>query len=528
MKLNNLNVACILDEFSYECFRYDCNLIMIGPKDWKQKLMNNPPHFLFVESAWRGNKGKWQNMIGINSLDNERELMNVIIWCKKNKIPTVFWNKEDPFHFNHFINTAKLFDFIYTTDKNSITNYKKILGHKRVNTLLFAAQPKIHNPIKVVNFKTKNLFFAGTYYGKQHLVRKRDMDLLLKVSHLYGLDIYDRNFLSKTTNFKYPRYYQQYIRGYLEYHDLINACKQYKIGLNVNSIINSPTMCSRRVFEMLASGVTVISNKSLAMENLFKGIVNEFNDSHTLVNHLNKLLRNDLLREKIELKGIRLIMERHTIKDRIRQIITDLGINVQEEIKPIVHVIGIASNYKDIDKIVINFKKQVYIQKTLTIIVRDNAIIPDKYRNIEGIKIIYIDNISNYIEKNIKKSDYISMFNPNNYYGPNYIRDLILATNYTESKIIGKGSYFIPTSNNIGIHNKKFVFSYCDRILKDACIIEKTLFNNLVISSKEFFNRNEYLQVKPNISQFSIDPFNFVLGSKNNHLSEQLLSKAYY
>ena len=27
---NTINVACILDEFSYECFKYECNLVQLG------------------------------------------------------------------------------------------------------------------------------------------------------------------------------------------------------------------------------------------------------------------------------------------------------------------------------------------------------------------------------------------------------------------------------------------------------------------------------------------------------------------
>ncbi|MFP3454528.1 DUF3880 domain-containing protein, partial [Bacillus sp. SIMBA_154] len=77
-----------------------------------------------------------------------QEVLGIVLWCRDHKIPTIFWNKEDPVHFETFLTTAKLFDFVFTTDIDCIHRYKAALGHDRVYLLPFAAQPLVNNPVE--------------------------------------------------------------------------------------------------------------------------------------------------------------------------------------------------------------------------------------------------------------------------------------------------------------------------------------------------------------------------------------------
>ncbi len=76
------------------------------------------------------------------------ELTALVAWCRDEGIPTVFWNKEDPPNYDRFIETARLFDQVFTVDAERIPDYQRDLGHDRVELLPFAAQPRIHNPVR--------------------------------------------------------------------------------------------------------------------------------------------------------------------------------------------------------------------------------------------------------------------------------------------------------------------------------------------------------------------------------------------
>ncbi|MCG2953024.1 glycosyl hydrolase family 1, partial [Escherichia coli] len=76
-----------------------------------------------------GYRNSWQGKIASyeNKPDNNNELKKIVEYCKRKKIKTVFWNKEDPFHFERFSDSASFFDIIYTTDADSINRYDSLL-----------------------------------------------------------------------------------------------------------------------------------------------------------------------------------------------------------------------------------------------------------------------------------------------------------------------------------------------------------------------------------------------------------------
>ena len=65
-------------------------------------------------------------------------LQALVQHCRDAGVPTVFWNKEDPPHFEDFLDTARLFDHVFTTDAECVPAYRERLGHDRVGVLPFA------------------------------------------------------------------------------------------------------------------------------------------------------------------------------------------------------------------------------------------------------------------------------------------------------------------------------------------------------------------------------------------------------
>ncbi len=261
---SRVRIGCILDEFSGACFGPECDLVPLRPDTWRQTLEADPPRAILVESAWRGHQNSWRYRIDRSLTTRHDELLHLLTWAGERKIPTLFWNKEDPVHLDRFMERARLFDYVFTTDANCVPEYRKRLGHDCVFPLPFAAQPLIDNPI-LDEPRTGSVCFAGTYDGNRYEERRSDMEHLLKPSIDFGLEIYDRNFGvtgKQAEMLAFPDIYQGCIKGRLGYADMVKAYKKYRVFLNVNSVKDSPTMFARRVFELLASGTPVISNYS--------------------------------------------------------------------------------------------------------------------------------------------------------------------------------------------------------------------------------------------------------------------------
>jgi hypothetical protein len=224
----DIKVAIIMDVFSTDAFRYEWQQITFGPEDWREVLERERPAMLFVESAWHGNKGRWATMMS-SAGPPKQPVRDLVAWCKEQGIPTVFWNKEDPPNFDRFIETAKLFDQVFTVDSDCIPRYVEAVGHDRVALLPFGAQPRIHNPVAVPGGRKHEVAFAGTYHAKKYPERAAQMQTILGPAREFDLHIYSR--ISDDPDFAFPAEYTDFIVGSLPYERMLAAYKAYKIFL---------------------------------------------------------------------------------------------------------------------------------------------------------------------------------------------------------------------------------------------------------------------------------------------------------
>ncbi|MEI2419086.1 glycosyltransferase, partial [Arthrospira platensis SPKY2] len=315
---SNLVIATLLDRFSEDCWKYEANIIPLDCSSWQQQLEDTKPAFFFAESIWQGNDGKWVGAMTKYVEKKSNPLRDIINYCKVNKIPTVFWNKEDPPNFDIFIDVAKEFDYVFTTDENCVKAYQEICGHNRVYSLPFAAQPCIHNPgsRKVILNK---VCFAGSWFNHKHHERKELTSILLDPALEKGVDIFDRYFdLSlKDQRYRFPEKYRDAILGNLSYDKMLSAYRTYKGILNVNTVTDSPTMFSRRVFEALACGTPVISTKSVGMEKMLGKIVKVTHNKSETSEFIEKLLNDEEDRQRLAHLGYRYVHQNHTYKHRL-------------------------------------------------------------------------------------------------------------------------------------------------------------------------------------------------------------------
>ena len=253
--LPGLRVAVILDDFSMLAWSYEFETIAVTPSAWREQLAEAPVDLLLVESAWHGNKDAWQYQLTGSKAPSE-PLRELVAHCREHGIPTVFWNKEDPPHFEDFLDTAKLFDQVFTTDVTLLPRYREELGHDRVEVLPFAAQSAVHNPIRPKHgHQERDVAFAGMYFAHKFPERREQMDMLLGGAldasgrMEKGLEIFSR-FLGDDERYQFPGELAERVVGSLSYERMLTAYKAYKVFLNVNSVVTSPSMCARRIFEI--------------------------------------------------------------------------------------------------------------------------------------------------------------------------------------------------------------------------------------------------------------------------------------
>jgi FkbM family methyltransferase len=458
-KLRQLRMACVMDEFSYESFRYECETLQLTPDGWLEEIEAFKPDLLFIESAWRGKDELWHNKIA-NSI---QELQDILAWCSDMKVPTVFWNKEDPVHYGTFLNTARLFDYVFTTDIDCIHRYKAELQHERVYLLPFGCQPRLANPVEIC--ERKDAFcFAGSYYDR-YPERTRDLeDFVENLPSFRPVEIYDRNYGLNNLNYQFPPEYRPYIVGGLPFERIDKAYKGYRYAINLNSIKHSQSMFARRVFELLASNTITVSNFSRGVRLLFGDLVICTDSGKEALRRLKPLVSSSRDMRKFRLAGLRKVMQEHTYGQRLAYVAAKLSGFRQEDLMPEIAVLASATTQRDLEMELEFCGSQNYAKGRFYIMVGEGVTVEGK--DIDSrIRVIPDTEVAKLkLRDLVKDADMVAGISGRDYYGPNYLLDIALAARYSGAEVIGKGAYYAMVDGAIRLENGNNVYRPSDRL----------------------------------------------------------------
>ncbi|MDW9371002.1 methyltransferase domain-containing protein [Sinorhizobium meliloti] len=494
-----LRIAAIMDEFTAHSYEPECTLLQLEPQNWQEQLTEFTPDLLFIESAWKGLGGLWHGRIS----NSDPVLLEIIDWCRRRKIPSLLWNKEDPVHFSTFLPVAECVDYVFTTDMDCIPKYKEALRHDRVYLLPFAAQPKAHNPIEL--YKRKDAFnFAGSYYLR-YPERQRDFEALIDaVGSLRPVEIHDRNFDNPHPHYNFPEKYKSMILGSLPFAEIDKAYKGYRYGINMNTIKQSQTMFARRVFELLASNTVVVSNFSRGVRLLFGDLVISSDDAAELHRRLKSICANDIDYRKFRLLGLRKVMEEHTYADRLRLIRSKLSGNLQPPEQPLILLFSAAETRVQYAAAVENFKRQTYSNKRLLILKRYSEREPTHGDGI--VECTNEDALVRYI-LGTRSIDLAALFHPHDYYGPAYLTDLQLARKYSSAQAFGKVCRYKGINGEAVLHEDGHQYRQTERLLARSAVVQATAITGEWLVSAVSNPSN--VEVKLN-DMLALDEFNYI------------------
>ena len=454
-------MGVILDDFSRTALSFEWNLLELRRDLWRDQLGDTRIDFLFVESAWSGNSGSWQYQLTGTSGPGV-ELVRLVAWCRSHGIPTVFWNKEDPPHYQDFLAAAKLFDHVFTSDSGRIPDYVRELGHDRVAVLPFAAQPAIHNPVRPgLGWHSRGVAFAGMYFAHKYPQRRAQMDMLLgaavteEESGGAELEIFSRQ-LGGNANYQFPEPFDQHVVGSLSYAQMLTAYRAYKAFLNVNSVIDSPSMCARRLFEITASGTPVVSTPSAAISRFFA-------DDEVLVaaakpeaqRILRRLTSDDEFNERAVHKAQRRIWREHTYAHRAESVIQAIspgrvrmvGLPTVSALvstarpEQLSHIFQAAGGQRGVDLELVLLTHGFTAQEALLADLAHAGGVA-KYKVIVAPAVLSLGECLNLCVAE-SAGEVLTRMDGGDYYGPHYLVDLLHALSYSGADVVGKQSHYM-------------------------------------------------------------------------------------
>lgn len=373
---SEIPVAMIADDFTYYSFKSEFQTHRLTPANWKETFEKHRPQLFFCESAWQGGSPQehpWQGKIYASvrwPKENRTVLLEILDYCHQHEIPTVFWNKEDPTHFddriNDFVRTAALFDYVFTTAEECVEDYKKQAAVEHVGVLPFAVQPKLFNP-QGISEATDQANFAGTWYGRyqeRSRAQARIMDRVLESGR--GLVIYDRMKHSENPTHQYPERFIEYTKDPIPYEETAAAYKESRFGITLNTVTDSKSMFARRVFELAASGSVVLSNWARGVEEFFGDSVIYIDEDTDVLQTLTDGEYLDYQRRAMN------IALRNTYTHRAEQVLATMGIPFQSRTQAPAAV-ALVNSPEDFDQVTAAFDQSSAYQELIVVVAQEST-----------------------------------------------------------------------------------------------------------------------------------------------------------
>lgn len=272
-KQKDIVVATLCDQYTYDSFKFECNLFKLNVKNWLNQLkIKKPDLFLFTTS------------------NNENsDLHEIIKCCNKLNIPTIIWeNKQTELSEEIFFS----FDYIFSCYKEK-THYYRDNNQKDVNYLMFATQPRLFNPLNK-NHKLPDKNTNDKKISKAINTIKSEFDLY------------------RTNSLKTHRasiYHNQ--KSNLEKIDnIIKELTEYPLFRNEN-------LCSHEIFELMSSNKLIFADYSNLLEELFGDNIYYFNKENIDFTKIEI--------DEIKNKNLHEVLKNHTYTNRFRQILDTIN-----------------------------------------------------------------------------------------------------------------------------------------------------------------------------------------------------------
>lgn len=329
----SLRVGLIADELTTECLVHECHALKLLPSNFARVLRRERPQLVLVESAWSGHRNGWKYGIASYPDHPERhngQLARMVALARELDIPTVFWNKEDSVHFERFIASAQLFDHVFTIDENCLPRYRELMPRaKTLATLTFAVQPVVHRYTGTAPRQAR-ASFVGSYSRHIHDIRRGLQDMMFAAaSRTLGLTVFDRNSDRRAARYRYPELPGLEVKRAVPHYATGDLYRNYIASLNVNTVMDSRTMYSRRLVEIMACGGLAVTTPALSVDTLFPGLCYVVHDETQADELFARLKRDGLSAQDRAMMAAAAehVAANHTWAQRLAQICDQVGVS---------------------------------------------------------------------------------------------------------------------------------------------------------------------------------------------------------
>ena len=458
----DLTLGVIGDVYMFNFYKDVCkNVIYLSPDNLDAKFSSNVFDVIIYTTCWKGiDNEEWR---GVKFREKPKKALEKILSLgKKQNAKLVFQSIEDPSNYDYFIDIARKFDFVITTDTDCIDKYKFDCGHENVFYGEYGFNPQLNNPIGCRRDIENAFFFAGSY-PTRYKERCDDMQIILDSIINSGGEVLiaDRNYDSPDESVSYPSKYSDFVVPPVEHSLLQRLHKVFRYNLNFNSIKTSPTMCAMRVYELQAQCNGFMSNYANSVYNNFPGI-----KIVPFVQDFSSYIQSDETWEEYRIKAhnAREVLNTKTSFDVFRVLMKNVGVFSSSDEQPY----------------------------SIAVITEGNSESASSRMQSQTAKNLVWSNFVR--EHNVR---YFSFINHDFSYECNYLQDLLNAFKYVDVDYITKGAYFL---NGSYVDGPQYEF------VNECYGLSRSMFSTKTLTPRQLSSHKENDKFTL-ANGYSIDPF---------------------
>jgi hypothetical protein len=494
---SSLRMACVLEERLYQGLRFEGDLLLLTPQNWQQVLKYGRPDFLLMESIWETTTNHW-HMGQCPNAPGREELLKMVSLAKKFSIPTVFWITKGHEYHEHYKDFARNFDFVFCADPKE-AEMLQVEG-VQAKELLPCVQPAIYNPFR--HYDDYYAFNLGMIYdGWADLDRMTDELSILKEVKNYGLDVIESRYQIFRRRMEVLPNFKDCILGCVTMQSRIQALRYAKAYITMDKTLSSMTTQQWMTLEAAASRLPVVHYGALPENDVRLGCVIECPDEMEFLVEFVRFQQDDLYKERLAHLGWRKVFQEHTFAHRMQKICKTIGIDHDWEEYPKASLITPTFRPELLPRCFQTFERQTYPNKELVVVFNGKDVPAyselglDRPRN--DVKLANVPNemfAGACLNQGhmLAEGDYFFRVDDDDYYGDNYILDMMLQARSIDAGVFGKSSAPLFFEGEEGVHVRNETLSFLIAPQDIFKTRELWFGGNSISGSTEFLARENY------------------------------------
>lgn len=494
---SSLRFATIVEDRLFASLEFEGEQLVLTPGNWKQVLQYAKPDLLLVESIWIGCTGHW-HMGQHHASPAHAELVEIVEEARRLSIPAVFWITKGVEYHEHYREYARHFDAVFCVDEREVE--RLIAEGIEACFLPPCVQPALFNPFRFYDHHG-DIGLNVLFDGWAALDRETENLAVLEKLKPFGLGIIESRYQLFRNRLSVLPQYRDHILGCVDQATKQAVLKYAKSYVTVDSPMSSAITQQWMSLEAAACRVPVVHLGRLADNDLRRDFVIECLQEQDFLIEFVRYHEDELYHERVAHLSWRTVNRKHTFSHRLHAICAKVGVVHDWVEYPKASLVTPTYRKEYLPNCLETFDRQSYENKELVLVFNGNELVD--HRDM-GLGKAREDVIFSHVPRDLfagaslnmghvlARGKYCFRIDDDDFYGENYILDMILQARSIDAGLFGKSSAPLFFEGEKGVYVRNETLSFVIAPQEALQTRELWFGGNSISGSAEFFARNNY------------------------------------